>query len=57
MKTFGMWMLGFCLTLGTISMVGCSGEAEKKADTPAAGADSGADSGAEEKEEGGEATE
>lgn len=39
MKTFGMWMLGFCLTLGTISMVGCSDEAETPPATPPADTD------------------
>ncbi|MEQ8211346.1 MAG: hypothetical protein RH917_16095 [Lacipirellulaceae bacterium] len=53
MKTLGMWMLGFCLTLGTISMVGCSGEEKKAADPPATGADAGGEEGSEAKEEAG----
>lgn len=43
MKTFGMWMLGFCLTLGTISMVGCSDEAAAPPATPPAETDTDTD--------------
>ncbi|QDS99739.1 hypothetical protein [Adhaeretor mobilis] len=59
MKSLGIWMLGLCLTIGTIGLTGCAGgEADTPADTtPAVGDDGAADAGSDAKEAGDETAE